>query len=34
VINQLLDRREMPYKMQAPQWAVDAQAAVSGAKGD
>lgn len=30
VINQLLDRREMPYKMQAPPWAVEAQAAAEG----
>jgi len=27
VINQLLDRREIPYTMQAPPWAVEAQAA-------
>ncbi|MEM9175981.1 MAG: nuclear transport factor 2 family protein [Myxococcota bacterium] len=34
VINQILDRREMPYRMQAPQWAVDAEAAARGGSGD
>ena len=29
VLNQILDRREMPYKTQAPQWAVDAEASAS-----